>query len=133
MGTLLTSIIVMGLLLALPSILRADSSVNHDSMNVTELVSVYRQALIDPFNKAASEVRDPQIAAFTKKLVDIYELNKTGSNVDDKSGLSDLLPDIAKIHKSALNMPLKEAGRQIEDNELSEFYNRFITNCGVDR
>jgi hypothetical protein len=29
-------------------------------------------------------------------------------------------------------MPLKEAGKQIQDKEISEYYNRFVTKCGVE-
>lgn len=102
-------------------------------MTASEFASAYKQALISPLNKAAGEVKDPQLAGFTQKLVAAYELDKTGTNVNDQSNLSDLLPDLVKINKTALNMPLKEAGKQIKDKELSEFYDRFITNCGVDK
>jgi len=131
LGIALTGVIVIGLLLALPSMLIADNSQN--TMSASEFTSAYKQALIAPFNKAAAEVKDPQIAGFTQKLIGAYELDKTGANVNDQSKMSDLLPDLVKINKTALNMPLKEAGKQIQDKELAEFYTRFTTNCGVDK
>jgi hypothetical protein len=133
LGIALTGLVVLGLLIALPSMLRADNSQGQNSMSASEFTAAYKQALISPLNKAASEVKDPQIGGFTKKLVEAYELDKTGANANDQSSLSDLLPDLVKINKTALNMPLKEAGKQIKDKELSEFYARFITNCGVDK
>jgi hypothetical protein len=129
----LTGMIVSGLLLALPSMLTADNSVTPNSMSVADFTSAYKQALISPLTRATSEVKDPEIAQFSQKLVTSYELDKTGANVNEQSRLSELLPDIVKIQKTALNMPLKEAGKQIKDPEISEFYARFIKNCGVDR
>jgi hypothetical protein len=129
----LTGIIVIGMLLAIPSILTADNSQSQGSMTAAEFTSAYRQALMSPLTKATSEVKDPEIAQFSQKLVQAYELEKVGANTNDQSKLSDLLPDIAKIEKTAMNMPLKEAGKQIKDKELSEFYSRFIATCGVDK
>ena len=129
MSVALCGIIVIGLLLALPSMLKADS--NQDSMSAADFTKIYKNALIGPLTKATSEVKDPQLAQFSQKLVQSYELDKTGANTNDQSKLSDLLPDIAKINKAALNMPLIEAGKQIQDKDISDFYNRFISNCGV--
>jgi hypothetical protein len=125
----LCGIIVIGLLLALPSMLNADNS--QDSMSAADFTKIYKNALIGPLTKATSEVKDPQLAQFSQKLVQSYELDKTGANTNDQSKLSDLVPDISKITKNAMNMPLIEAGKQIQDKDLSDFYNRFITNCGV--
>ena len=119
-----------GMLLAIPSMLTADDSQN--PMSVTDFAASYRQALISPLNRATSEVKDPEIAQFSQKLVKSYELDETAANVNEQSNLSDMLPDLVKIQKAAIDMPLKEAGTQIKDKELSEFYTRFITNCGVE-
>jgi hypothetical protein len=129
MSVALCGIIVIGLLLALPSMLNADNS--QDSMSAADFTKIYKNALIGPLTKATSEVKDPQLAQFSQKLVQSYELDKTGANTNDQSKLSDLVPDISKITKNAMNMPLIEAGKQIQDKDLSDFYNRFITNCGV--
>ncbi|MGA9047738.1 MAG: hypothetical protein WB588_01970 [Dehalococcoidia bacterium] len=127
----LGGIIVLGVSLALPSVLRADNS-QPVTMPTAEIAKVYRQALVSPLNKATSEIKDPDLASFSQKLVQSYELDKTTANTSDQSNLSDLLPDMAKIEKNAINLPLKEAGKQLKDKDLSDFYNRFITSCGVD-
>ena len=101
-------------------------------MPTAEIAKAYRQALVSPLNKATSEIKDPNLASFTQKLVQSYDLEKTAANTSDPSNLSDLLPDISKIEKNAINMPLKEAGKQLKDKDLSDFYSRFITSCGVD-
>ncbi|MGA2368903.1 MAG: hypothetical protein ABSF74_10095 [Dehalococcoidia bacterium] len=127
----LSGIIVLGVSLALPSLTKADNS-QPSTIPTSEIAKVYRQALISPLNKATSEIKDPELASFSQKLVQSYDLEKTTANSSDQSNLSDLLPDVAKIEKNAINMPLKEAGKQLKDKDLSDFYNRFITSCGVD-
>ncbi|MGD0355784.1 MAG: hypothetical protein ABSB31_10185 [Dehalococcoidia bacterium] len=127
----LGGMIVLGISLALPSVLKADNS-QTVTMPTAEIAKAYRQALVSPLNKATSEIKDPDLASFTQKLVQSYDLEKTAANTSDPSNLSDLLPDISKIEKNAINMPLKEAGKQLKDKDLSDFYNRFITSCGVD-
>ncbi|MHB8084513.1 MAG: hypothetical protein ACYDHZ_01645 [Dehalococcoidia bacterium] len=126
----LGGIIVLGISLALPSVIRADNG-QPVTMPTAEIAKAYKQALVSPLNKATSEIKDPDLASFSQKLVQSYELEKTNANADP-SNLASLLPDVAKIEKNAINMPLKEAGKQLKDKELSDFYNRFITACGVD-
>lgn len=132
----LGGIIVLGVSLALPSMIKADNSNSQGNgqlitMPTAEIAKAYKQALVSPLNKATSEIKDPDLASFSQKLVQSYELEKTNANADP-SNLSSLLPDVAKIEKNAIDLPLKEAGKQLKDKELSDFYNRFITSCGVD-
>ncbi len=127
----LSGIIVLGVSLALPGMIKADNS-QTPPMSTTDIAKVYKQALISPLNKAISEIKDPDLASFSQKLVQSYDLEKSTANTSDQSNLSDLLPDVAKIEKNAIDMPLKEAGKQLKDKDLSDFYNRFITTCGVD-
>ena len=127
----LLSIIMIVALLAGPAISKANSS-QADSPTA-EFTEIYRQALTAPLTRAVSGVKDPQIAAFSQKLVHAYGLENTASqsDVDDASGLANLLPDVAKIHRTAMDMPLIEAGKQIKDKELSDFYQSFISSIGV--
>jgi hypothetical protein len=127
----LLSIIMIVALLAGPAILKANS--NQADLASTELTEVYRKALTAPLEKAVSEVKDPEIAGFSQKLIQAYGLGNSASqsNVDDASGLANLLPDVAKIHRTAMDMPLIEAGKQMKDKELSDFYQSFITSIGV--
>jgi hypothetical protein len=127
----LLSIVMIVALLAGPAISKASN--NQADPASAELADVYRQALTAPLTRAVSEVKDPQIAAFSQKLVQAYGLEVTASqsNVDDASGLANLLPDVAKIHRTAMDMPLIEAGKQLKDKELSDFYQSFISSIGV--
>lgn len=124
----LLSIVMIVALPAGPAISKANSSQADPAS--TELTD---EALTAPLTRAVSEVKDPQIAAFSQKLVQTYGLEDTASqsNVDDASGLVNLLPDVAKIHRTAMDMPLIEAGKQLKDKELSDFYQSFISSIGV--
>jgi len=115
------------------SILQAGD--NKSAIPTEELSSIYQRALSSSLNKAASEIKDPDIARFVQKLLQAYELNKASQNSsgDEKTGLASLLPDLKKIHRAALEFPLKEAGKQIEDKEIAEFYDDFTTGIGVDK
>jgi hypothetical protein len=131
-GQILAIIMIIALL-AGPSMLKANN--NQDELPSAEFADVYRQSLTAPLNKAVGGVKDPEIASFSQKLIQAYELENTasGSNGDDASGLSNLLPDVAKIHRTAMDMPLKEAGKQIKDKELADFYQSFISSIGVEQ
>jgi hypothetical protein len=129
-GELLAIIMIIALL-AGPAISKANS--NQADSPSSELTDVYRQAVTAPLAKAVSEVKDPEIAGFSQKLVKAYGLENTAaqSSADDASSLVNLLPDVAKIHRTAMDMPLIEAGKQLKDKELSDFYQTFISSIGV--
>ena len=132
----LAGIIMLGLSIALPGMIWADNSQTSSTSTTplsptAEIAKAYKQALVGPLNKATSEIKDPDLASFSQKLVQSYELEKTSAN-SDPNNLSSLLPDVSRIEKNAINMPLQEAGKQLKDKDLSDFYNRFITSCGVD-
>ena len=124
---------MLGISLALPGIIWADNSQTSTAPTspTAEIAKAYKEALVGPLNKATSEIKDPDLASFSQKLVQSYELDKTSAN-SDPNNLSSLLPDVSRIEKNAINMPLQEAGKQLKDKDLSDFYNRFITSCGVD-
>ncbi|MBN1376478.1 MAG: hypothetical protein JXA01_10015 [Dehalococcoidia bacterium] len=129
-STAIVGIIVLGMLLALPAILNA--AADEGNISVADFTKLYKNALLSPLTTAAGEASDPQIAQFSQKLIQSYDLEETGTGINEQSDLSELLPDLKKINKAAMETPLKEAGKQIQDKELAEFYNRFITQCGVD-
>ena len=129
----MTSLVLICAILALvviSTVTNAES--NSVNMPMDEISKVYKQALQSPLDKAVDEIKDPEIAKFSKKLVQSYELSDsyTGHQTNQAS-LANMVPDIKKINKAALNLPLQEAGKQIKDPELSEFYKDFITAAGA--
>jgi len=89
----------------------------------------YKKSLTAPF-VAIDNVKDPEIASFSRKLMQAYDLNNNTEK--NTSGLASLLPDVTSIHRVAMDMPFIEAGKQIQDQELSDFYQGFISSIGVD-
>jgi len=97
-----------------------------------QIADAYKQALVSPLNKAGAEITDPNIASFYQKVVEGYALNGTSENSSNNEGsLSSLVPDLKKIVETALNTSLKEAGKQIKDKGIADFYNSFIQQIGV--
>jgi len=111
------------------SITQADE--NEPGLIASQLAPVYKKALSSPLEKASSEATDPEIAQFTSKLVQAYKLDQTADQSTD-GDLASLLPDIKTIEKTAMDSMLKEAGKQLNDKELSDFYNSFIQGIGVE-
>lgn len=92
-------------------------------LSLPGIADAYKKALSAPF-AAIGEVKNPGIASFSMKLMQAYDLNN--NNERNVSGLASLLPDVADMHRTAMDMPLIEAGKQIKDQELSDFYQGFI-------
>lgn len=42
-----------------------------------DIIKTYQNALLGPLNKAASEVKDPEIAVFSQNLIKSYELKRS--------------------------------------------------------
>jgi hypothetical protein len=97
-----------------------------------QIADAYKQALVSPLNKAGTEITDPNIASFYQKVVEGYALNRTSANSSNGEGsLGSLVPDLKKITETALNTFLKEAGKQINDSEIADFYNSFVQQIGI--
>lgn len=65
-------------------------------------------------------------------LVSAFPIRAQADNISDNIGLVDLLPDIEKIYKEALTLPYQEAGKQIYDEEIAEFYYLLLQRTGLD-
>jgi len=52
---------------------------------------------------------------------------QTGDSTDNTtSALMEFLPDIRKIYRTALVLPLQEVEQEIQDPEIAEFYHRLL-------
>ena len=97
-----------------------------------ELASMYQESLTSPLERAISETGDEELARFSQKLLDNYQLTQTENNDDTAGSIASLLPDIKYINQVAMETTLVEAGKTLKDPELSEFYSSFIQRIGVD-
>jgi hypothetical protein len=111
------------------SLIKADS--NESELPVADLSTIYKHAVASPLIEAGSEIKDQDISHFYQKLIQSYQLSNPDSTDTTELSLASLLPDIKNIYRSASDLPFKEAGKQIKDKEIAEFYNNFITEIGV--
>jgi len=54
-------------------------------------------------------------------------------STSDNLSMVELLPDIEKIYREALLTPLDEAGKQIYDEDVAEYYQLLLERSGLDR
>ena len=102
------------------------------TLPMQQIANAYKQALVSPLNKAGAEITDPNIASFYQKVVQGYALNGTsGNSSNSQGGLSSLVPNLKKIFETALNTSLQQAGTQITDKDIGDFYNNFIQQIGI--
>ena len=54
-------------------------------------------------------------------------------STSDNLSMVELLPDIEKIYREALLTPLDEAGKNIEDEDIAEYYQLLLKRSGLER
>ena len=55
------------------------------------------------------------------------------TSTSDNLSLVELLPDIEKIYREALLTPLDEAGKEIQDEDIAEYYQLLLKRSGLER
>jgi hypothetical protein len=123
--------VILGALLVVPAVANAENG--QTAFSMADFAKIYRQALVSSLNKVKSEIKDPSTADFYSKLLQAFDLENatTANGSTDNFNLADLLPDLGKIEKAAIETPLKEAVKQLKDKDLVDFYNAFLSKCGV--
>jgi hypothetical protein len=121
-GAVLTAAVIMAITVITPSARAEKSPVNIDNINIAATDNgTSMQDLTDALNRVRSEIHDPEILAYYDKLVTSYHLEDTPA-----SGI----PDIEAVQRSAMTMPLVEAGKTIKDPDLKDFYQQFLERSG---
>ena len=107
----------------------ADSSQPEAPADIAE---TYREALLSPLQQAGNEIQDDDTDQFYQKLLQEYDLDEAFSEAAqaENPDLIELLPDIKDINQKALNLPLQEAGKNIQDEEIAQFYYEFLQSAG---
>ncbi len=129
-GMILMGVLVSGPLSSTPVKGKfADSSQPEALANIAE---TYHQALLSALHKAGDEIQDEDIARFFQKLLQEYDLDEAshGAPQDEDSSRTELLPDIKNINQVALSLPLREAGKNIQDEDIARFYYKFLKSAG---
>ena len=102
---------------------------------VTEMSSdntTFREDVYSLLQEAGNEIQDSDTNQYYKKLIQGYELDEPLPELPEgeEPSPADILPDITKINQIALTLPLQEAGKNIQDVEISEFYYSFLESSG---
>jgi len=92
----------------------------------------YHETIRSLLREAGDEIQDKDIDQYYHKLVQEYDLDEASSGVApaDNSSPAEMLPDIKNITQKALNLPLKEAGKNIQDKEIARFYYKLLKDAG---
>ena len=82
--------------------------------------------------EAANQFQDEDLARFYGKLIDSYELDDGSSWLapDDGSDDPGVVPNIDRITRLAIALPLLEVRAQIQDEEIAAFYQDFLEKAG---
>ena len=98
----------------------------------TESVKAYYQALNSSLQEAGDEIQDEDLKQFYWKLKQEYGLDKLASEIaqDEYPDPTEVLPDIENINRTAITLPLEEAGKNIKSEDIARFYYRFLRDAG---
>jgi len=81
--------------------------------------------------KVSTEINDPDTKNYYDKLTSSYDLNNVNNDASTASAATTALPDITKIQQTALSLPLTEAGKTITDKDIAQFYQKFLSDVGI--
>jgi hypothetical protein len=130
-GFLLAVLIIAVISIVTPEV-RANG--NESTLDFMSTINeTYKTELVRPLNAVAVEIQDQDISEFYDKLISQYELQEASANVTQvaSSNLQEVLPDIKRIQYTAISLPLLEAGKRIQDEDIAEFYSKFLKDTGL--
>lgn len=129
-SVILTGVLFMGPLSQVPTTAQADGS--SPAETPPDILEFYQKSLTSPLREAGNEIRGKDMGQFYGKLLREYELNELPQETA-QSGLPSLtraIPDIKKIDNAAITLPLREAGRNIQDEDIARFYYQLLESAG---
>ena len=129
-GMILSSVLFMGSLSLIPMILQS----GNPSLLKTRAdnAETYHGIITSSLQEAGDEIQDSDINQFYQSLLREYDLDKPSPGIAqaEHSSPAEVLPDIKKINRLAITLPLREAGRHIQDEEIAQFYYELLENSG---
>lgn len=133
---LLIGMVLMGALLTGSLSLTPAKAHSEDSGltdTVTDIVETYRKTITSVLLRSGDEIQDEETAKFYQKLLQEYGLDQPSEDTIavEHSSLADILPDIKNISERAVTLPLQEAGKNIRDEDIAQFYYRLLKDAGI--
>ncbi len=121
-GVLLAGALFAGPLSPLPMMAEPDDTGTDPATGDSPISAA--GTIAEVLNGTADGITDTDIAAYYEKLVDSYRLDEMAAGAEP-------LPDIDNITRQAIMLPLQEAGKTIQDEEIAEFYQDFLVRTGL--
>ena len=93
----------------------------------------YHLGLADALRQVGTEIECEDTMEFYDRLIDEYGLEgPVGYTSRQESRAGQLvIPDMARIQRTALTLPFYEAGKNITDSDLRQFYYSFLEDIGL--
>ena len=103
---------------------------------VAELLANYTESylrgIILLLDTVGSEIQDSDTGEFYQKLLREYDLDQESlmAAQTENASLTEVMPDVKNISVKALSLPLLEAGKNIRDKDLAQFYYALLQGAG---
>jgi hypothetical protein len=81
---------------------------------------------------AAGEIKTEETRQFYQKLMESYDVDNFPIPTQEILDVNPvgLLPDLGRINRSAMTVPLEEAGKRIKDPDIANFYYKLLKDAG---
>jgi len=131
-GVIVIPALVVALLGSLSPVPATGESGGSDVTETSSDNTTFREDVYSLLQEAGNEIQDSDTNQYYQKLIQGYELDEPLPELPEgeEPSPADILPDITKINQIALTLPLQEAGKNIQDDEISEFYYSFLQSAG---
>lgn len=108
----------------------SSASGDPEATTVNDVDDINISSLVAALNRVESEIEDEDLQQYYRLLIDTYDLESTASSDEEDNSFIDVLPDVDHIVRAAAQLPLREAGKNIRDPEIAEFYHKFLEDVG---
>ena len=130
-GTILTGALFMGPFSLTPVIGQSEDPCAVKTL--PNIANTFHDGLTAPMQQAGEEITDHGTGQLYQKLLREYELDESFHEMTqaEHSKPTAVLPDIKKINNAAITLPLEEAGKNIQDEDIAQFYYKFLESTGL--
>ncbi len=126
---ILTGIVLTCSLIAVPLTSSTSASGQNNEpyeSGPTDATDIDKEGILNTLKQAGAEINDKDIAEYYQLLVEQLD-RLDGIRVSDKM---DPFPDINGIVRLSASLPLQEAGKNIQDEDIARFYHDFLEDVG---
>ena len=114
------------------TIVSGQSDNSSEPVETDNITINYREVMNSILQQVADEIGDSDNAEFYRLLIQGYNLDQPPSGTDPAGPTNpeEQFSDFQAINQRAITLPLEEAGKTIRDEDIAEFYDRFLERAG---